>query len=256
MGKIKIRIVAIMLIVCILSGCGKKVGEAEISKGNGTYFMFNNILHYYDADSKKAVPLCFDATCNHTSERWNSCGAYRKTEHYEQPEVGEYLDCSDGRIWHIGEYLYMIESKTTGEWTSADTLVRYDKFGNNKETIVQLNEMYEYTGLYSDVRIGLKIIDNYLYYVKTVRAGNVNNNLNKEVIYPENEEEWKDLFESEELYKQHFAEMEAYLTFYRVPIDGSKKPEKISDEILFYGWYSDYVDYISKAVMIGGNHQD
>ncbi len=256
MGKKKLRVIAILLLICLLSGCAKKVDKKDIEKGNGTYFMFNNLLHYYDADSGKAVPLCFDATCDHTSEKWNSCGSYKITERGADTKVGEYSQCDDGRMWHIGDYIYMIESKKSGEWTSIDTLVRYDRFGNNKETIVQLNDTYEYVGYVNDATIGVSIIDNYLYYAKTVRAGNVNNDLNKEVIYPEDKEELKELFANEEECRIHFAQYEYYFTFYRVPIDGSAKPEKISDEIWFYGPFTKYAGYVSRAIMIGGSHKD
>ncbi len=260
MGNRKIGIVIVILIICLVSGCGKNGSETDkvnVNIGNGTYFMFNNLLHYYDADSKKAVPLCFDATCDHSAEKADTCGAYKDTEFYftsleDEQQSRDILECADGNIWYKDGYIYMIEAKNYLDWDEA-TLVRYDKFGNNKEKIISLNSEYEMVGLWGDTDIGVKVIGDYMYYVKSVKAGK----LGKEYICPEYTDSMANLFAGNyDDFVSHTQRRQCYVSLYKVPLDGHKQPEKLSDDIFFFGWGNDILEFISKGVIIGGNETD
>lgn len=257
MRRFRLGGIIIIILACLLSGCNKQMSNNNNVGDNGTYFMFNDILHYYDADSDKAMPLCFDATCDHTSERSGKCGAYKRTEFFFKDELeakqaeGKIIDCADSNIWYRDDHIYMIEEKKEGEWYKS-SLVRYDKFGNNKESVVALNSQDENVGLWGDTDIGVEIIGDYLYYVKSVKAGTQG----REYVYPEYTDKVAGQFANYDSFLANFQRRECYISLYRVLLDGSKEPERLSEDIFFYSWGSDTLEFIKKSVILGGNADD
>lgn len=170
----------------------------------------------------------------------------------EQEEAGETIGCAGKKVWHKSGYIYMIEEKNYSDWSEA-TLVRYDKYGNNKEKISLLNSEYELFGLWGNADIGVTVIGDYLYYVKSIKAGN----LGREYIYPEYTDSIAALYLGN--YDNFVAQVkrcECYVSLYRVALSGGSNPEKLSDDIFFYGWGSDTLEFIKKSVLIGGNDED
>lgn len=263
MKRVKL-IIAYVLLICLFAGCGKKADNPVEVGDNGIYFMYNNLLHYYDAEAKLAVPLCFDATCDHSNEKADTCAAHKDTEFRDtytsfeelKNANGEVLECADGNIWYKNGYIYMIEKKNVIEQSVEQyeyTLVRYDKFGNNKENVITLNSEDESVGLCGDTDIGVKVIGDYLYYVKSIRAGT----LGREYIYPEFTDGMADLFENDyDRFIGHVKGRQFYVSLYRVPLDGHTQPERLSEDIFFFGYGNDILEFISRGVILGGNETD
>lgn len=145
---------------------------------NGYYYIYSNILYFYDIASEVNSVVCSKAECSHSTSK---CDAYVQKEPSGWGQMDENgniisdgmegfdkekgINCGGHTIFYHDQHLYMIERTDDGDY-----LVRYDSRFNNKERISLLASDKSVVGVMDDKDMTGTVFlsGGYLYYFTIV----------------------------------------------------------------------------------------
>lgn len=126
---------------------------------SGYYYLFNDILMFYDVNADVNMPVCSKTDCKHDS---SSCDAYaaNSTDYDMLDWTGVNVNCLGDMVWWESGHIYMIKRDEAGDY-----LMQYDSNYTNEVKLLALGENGIRVGMPATNAAGTALMyDGYMYY--------------------------------------------------------------------------------------------
>lgn len=126
---------------------------------NGYYYLFRDILMFYDVNADVNMPVCSKTDCKHDS---SSCDAYaaNSTDYDLLDWTGVNVNCLGSMVWWDSGHIYMIRRDEAGDY-----LMQYDSNYMNEVKLLALAENGIRVGMPATNASGTALMyDGYMYY--------------------------------------------------------------------------------------------